>query len=80
VLQLSTLWFENASREFRRDTGDGYRYDHAHCTLDLASKLLAGNYIHQPRLNRLSNHSAFSVREQLITSESVPVNEPPTLF
>jgi exodeoxyribonuclease-3 len=43
-------------------TGDGYRYDHAHCTPDLASKLLACNYIHQPRLDRLSDHSALSAR------------------
>jgi exodeoxyribonuclease-3 len=67
-------------------TGDGYRYDHAHCTSDLASRLLACDYIHQPRLDRLSDHSALSVRlavdpgGTLITSDPATANEPPTLF
>jgi exodeoxyribonuclease-3 len=67
-------------------TGDGYRYDHAHCTADLASTLLACDYVHQPRLDRLSDHSALSVRlavdtgEQLITSDPAAANAPSTLF
>jgi exodeoxyribonuclease III len=67
-------------------TGDGYRYDHAHCTGDLASTLLACDYIHQPRLDRLSDHSALSLRlavdpgETLITSDPAAASEPPTLF
>ncbi|MGH3821361.1 MAG: endonuclease/exonuclease/phosphatase family protein [Pseudonocardiaceae bacterium] len=67
-------------------TGDGYRYDHAHCTADLASNLLACDYIHQPRLKRLSDHSALSVRlavdpgEQLITSDPATASTPPALF
>ena len=67
-------------------TGDGYRYDHAHCSADLAGKLLACDYVHQPRVDRLSDHSALSVRlaidpgEQLITSDPAAVSELPTLF
>lgn len=67
-------------------TGEGYRYDHAHCTPELASRLLACNYLHQPRLDRLSDHSALSVRlavdpgEWLITSDPAAAHEPPTLF
>lgn len=67
-------------------TGDGYRYDHAHCTGDLASRLLACDYVHQPRLDRLSDHSALSARltvdpgERLITSDPAAASEPPTLF
>ncbi len=67
-------------------TGDGYRYDHAHCTPDLASKPLACDYVPQPRLDRLSDHSALSVRltigpgERLITSDPAAASEPPTLF
>jgi hypothetical protein len=67
-------------------TGDGYRYDHAHCTADLAGTLLACDYVHQPRLDRLSDHSALSVRlavdsgEQLITSGPAAASAPSTLF
>jgi exodeoxyribonuclease-3 len=66
-------------------TGDGYRYDHVHCTADLAAKLVACDYVHQPRLDRLSDHSALSVclavaaGEKLITSDPA-ASEPPTLF
>ncbi len=67
-------------------TGDGYRYDHVHCTRDLAAKLAACDYVHQPRLDRLSDHSALSARlmvdpgEQLITSDPAAASAPPTLF
>jgi exodeoxyribonuclease-3 len=67
-------------------TGDGYRYDHAHCTPDLAAQLLACDYIHQPRLDRLTDHSALSARlavdpgTPLITSDPAATQEPPTLF
>jgi exodeoxyribonuclease-3 len=67
-------------------TGDGYRYDHIHCTNDLASSLTACEYIHQPRLDKLSDHSAVSARltidpgERLITSDPATATEPPTLF
>lgn len=67
-------------------TGDGYRYDHAHCTADLASRLADCAYLHQPRLDRLSDHSALTVRltldpgERLITSDPAAADEPPTLF
>jgi exodeoxyribonuclease III len=67
-------------------TGDGYRYDHAHCSADLAAKLVACDYDHQTRLDRLSDHSALSVRlaiepsEPLITSALATVSAPPMLF
>lgn len=67
-------------------TGDGYRYDHAHCTTDLANNLLACDYIHQPRLDRLSDHSALSVRltvdpgKPLVTSDPAAASAPATLF
>jgi exodeoxyribonuclease III len=67
-------------------TGDGYRYDHAHCTPDLAAQLLGCDYIHQPRLDRLTDHSALSARlavdpgTPLITSDPAATQEPPTLF
>jgi hypothetical protein len=58
-------------------TGDGYRYDHIHCTADLAATLVSCDYLHQARVDRLSGHSALSVRlaiepsEPLITSPEV---------
>lgn len=67
-------------------TGDGYRYDHAHCTRDLASRLVDCTYLHQPRLDRLSDHSALTVSlaldpgARLITSDPAAANEPQTLF
>ncbi len=53
---------------------------------DLAAKLAACEYIHQPRLDRLSDHSALSARllvdpgEQLLTSDPAAASAPPTLF
>lgn len=67
-------------------TGDGYRYDHVHCTADLAAKLVSCDYLHQTRVDRLSDHSALSVRlaiepsEPLITSAPATASAPPTLF
>ncbi|MGH3761017.1 exodeoxyribonuclease III [Actinophytocola sp.] len=67
-------------------TGDGYRYDHAHATKDLATELVDCEYIHEPRLTRLSDHSALTVRltrsgtSPLLTSDPVEATSPPTLF
>jgi hypothetical protein len=58
----------------------------AGCTPDLAAKLVACDYLHQPRIDRLSDYSALSVclavaaGEKLITSDLAAVSEPPTLF
>jgi exodeoxyribonuclease-3 len=67
-------------------TGDGYRYDHVHCTADLAATLVSCDYLHQIRIDRLSDHSAVSVRlaiepsEPLIASAPATASAPPTLF
>lgn len=53
---------------------------------DLAAELIACDYVHQPRLDRLSDHSALSARlmvdpgEPLVTSDPVAASTPPTLF
>jgi exodeoxyribonuclease III len=81
-----TLYPDTVEHSWVGRTDDGYRYDHAHCTADLASNLLACDYVHQPRRDRLSDHSALSVRlavdpgEQLITSDPAAASAPPTLF
>ena len=67
-------------------TGDGYRYDHAFCSRSLRDLITACRYLHQPREEKLSDHSALTVRltlippETLATSDPVTATAPPTLF
>ena len=42
-------------------TGDGYRYDHIFCSRSLIDVLGTCDYITEPRLSRLSDHSALTV-------------------
>lgn len=42
-------------------TGDGYRYDHCFVSEDLVPRVCECFYIHEPRINRLSDHSGMSV-------------------
>ena len=39
-------------------TEDGYRYDHCFVSTDLLSSVRACYYLHQPRIEKLSDHSA----------------------
>jgi len=39
-------------------TDDGYRYDHFFASSDLIPKIIECKYFHEPRTNRLSDHSA----------------------
>ena len=39
-------------------TNDGYRYDHFFVSKDLVPQIIECKYFHEPRLNRLSDHSA----------------------
>jgi exodeoxyribonuclease III len=43
-------------------TGDGYRYDHAFVATGLLPMLKHCEYVHQPRLGALSDHSALTLR------------------
>jgi exodeoxyribonuclease-3 len=67
-------------------TGDGYRYDHAVCSPALRRRLAACHYLHQPRHDRISDHSALTVRltlpppPPLLTSDPAVAAEPATLF
>lgn len=67
-------------------TGDGYRYDHAHCTKKLAAEIEECEYVHEPRTTRLSDHSALSVTftclptSELNTMDPFEAASPPTLF
>ncbi|MGH3800755.1 MAG: endonuclease/exonuclease/phosphatase family protein [Pseudonocardiaceae bacterium] len=67
-------------------TGDGYRYDHAHCSADLVPLLRTCEYVHEPRQTRLSDHSALTVClnlspvAPLLTSDPVEAASEPMLF
>lgn len=67
-------------------TGDGYRYDHVHCSKELAEELVECEYVHEPRTTRLTDHSGLSVRftvevgDRLDTYDPFEAASPPTLF
>jgi exodeoxyribonuclease-3 len=67
-------------------TGDGYRYDHAHCGKELAEELVECEYVHEPRTTRLTDHSGLSLRftvdpgTRLDTYDPFEAASPPTLF
>jgi exodeoxyribonuclease III len=67
-------------------TGDGYRYDHVHCSKELAAELVDCEYVHEPRTCRLTDHSALSVEfgcaagSRLDTYDAFEAASPPTLF
>jgi exodeoxyribonuclease III len=59
-------------------TGDGYRYDHAFCSASLAGHIASCDYLHQPREDRLSDHSALTVRLTLPRPAALPTGDPLT--
>ncbi len=66
-------------------SGDGYRYDHAFCSAALRDRVAACDYLDEPRLARLSDHSALTVTLTIpgarpITAVSGGAGEPDTLF
>jgi exodeoxyribonuclease-3 len=67
-------------------TGDGYRYDHAFCSRELAGRIVSCQYIHQPRTDKLSDHSALTLHLDLAAPKALDVgdpaaaDEPDTLF
>jgi exodeoxyribonuclease-3 len=57
-------------------TGDGYRYDHIFCSRSLISVLTACVYTAEPRLSRLSDHSALTVCLSLETAVDRKISDP----
>ncbi len=57
-------------------TGDGYRYDHAFCSRPLRDLITDCLYLHQPRQDKLSDHSALTIRFSLIPPQPLPVSDP----
>jgi exodeoxyribonuclease III len=52
--------------------GDGYRYDHAFCSRSLAGRVTACYYLHQPREDGLSDHSALTMHLAVSPSMFLP--------
>lgn len=50
-------------------TEDGYRYDHCFVSTDLLSSVRACYYLHQPRIDKLSDHSAMIMELSLSKAE-----------
>jgi exodeoxyribonuclease-3 len=67
-------------------TGDGYRYDHAFCTRSLHGQVTHCEYLHQPREDKLSDHSALTLHLAVTPPPPLPPPgpaapaEPGTLF
>jgi exodeoxyribonuclease III len=59
-------------------TGDGYRYDHAFCADALRDHITACHYLHEPRHDRLSDHSALSLRLSLAPPRPLATSDPVT--
>ncbi len=57
-------------------TGDGYRYDHAFCSRELAGLVTSCQYVHQPRSGKLSDHSALTLHLDLAASQALAVGDP----
>jgi exodeoxyribonuclease-3 len=67
-------------------TGDGYRYDHAFCSANLAPAISSCRYVHEPRTDGLSDHSALTADltaqppPALAVSDPAAAAAPATLF
>jgi exodeoxyribonuclease III len=57
-------------------TGDGYRYDHAFCSRELTGLVTSCQYVHQPRSDKLSDHSALTLHLDLAAPEVLAVGDP----
>jgi exodeoxyribonuclease III len=52
--------------------GDGYRYDHAFCCQSLSGYITACDYVHQPRDDKLSDHSALTMHLAIAPPAPLP--------
>jgi len=57
-------------------TGDGYRYDHAFCSGALRDHVTGCEYVHDPRHDRLSDHSALTIRLAVALPPPLPISDP----
>jgi exodeoxyribonuclease-3 len=57
-------------------TGDGYRYDHAFCSRSLIGAVASCGYLHEPRNDGLSDHSALTAAWSLEPPAALAVTDP----
>jgi exodeoxyribonuclease III len=57
-------------------TGDGYRYDHVFCSASLAPLIASCQYVHEPREDGLSDHSALTAGFTLRPSPGLRASDP----
>lgn len=59
-------------------TGDGYRYDHVFCSASLRDHIAWCGYLHQPRQEGLSDHSALAARLTITPTTVLVTSDPAT--
>jgi exodeoxyribonuclease-3 len=57
-------------------TGDGYRYDHVFCSASLCPLIASCQYVHEPREDGLSDHSALTAGFTLRPSPGLRASDP----
>lgn len=57
-------------------TGDGYRYDHAFTSASLVDQVTECAYVHEPRIERLTDHSALALQLAVSPLETLLVSDP----
>jgi exodeoxyribonuclease-3 len=63
---------DEAAYSWAGRVGDGYRYDHAFCSQSLSGYITSCDYLHQPRADMLSDHSALTMRLAIIPPAPLP--------
>jgi len=73
------LHLQDAEYSWVGRTGDGYRYDHAFCSRSLRDLITACGYLHQPREDKLSDHSALTLHLDLAPPTALRISDPVTV-
>jgi exodeoxyribonuclease-3 len=80
-----TLYPDRVEQSWVDSEGRGYRFDHTFITADLLESTSRCEYVHAPRENELSDHSAMVVELAGVSAEALEVDSslsegPPSLF
>jgi exodeoxyribonuclease III len=73
------LHLQDAEYSWVGRTGDGYRYDHAFCSRSLRDLITACGYLHPPREDKLSDHSALTLHLDLAPPTALRISDPVTV-
>jgi exodeoxyribonuclease III len=72
------LYPDAAEHSWVGRTGDGYRYDHVFCSASLAPLVTSCRYLHEPRHDGLSDHSALTTSFALQPPPALTASGPAT--